>query len=335
MGTKKITIADVAKAAGVSEATVSGILNNSSVQSPETSLKVQMVMRELGYTPRRNRLRSENRRNNRIRNVALLVPDVNPEAAKTEMIIKLCEGVERELFEYNCRLSLCWLKPDGSLPDILSGRRKACGVIIRGWLPEDSDKYEENRRALLKFPVVCVFSRTPENYDFVGVDNNECARWAIAQLNKFKPDRVICVTPDYKNEMNEDLTVRISMFKYFLWRNCGMKCEEIACAPDRSFSPLELKPDQKTFIFCIGHDPEVLSCISSFRPESRNLMICAVMTGELPEELRFDFVRTIHIDPYGVGVAAVDMLWRRISRPYEISPRLLISPREFRFVPKE
>lgn len=48
-----VTIYDIAKAAGVSYATVSRVMNNKSDVSPKTAEKVRSVMRELGYTPNR------------------------------------------------------------------------------------------------------------------------------------------------------------------------------------------------------------------------------------------------------------------------------------------
>ncbi|MCM1523948.1 MAG: LacI family DNA-binding transcriptional regulator [Ruminococcus sp.] len=46
-----VTIKDVAKAAGVSVATVSRVLNNSSAVSPDTSASVSRVIEEMGYKP--------------------------------------------------------------------------------------------------------------------------------------------------------------------------------------------------------------------------------------------------------------------------------------------
>ena len=45
------TIKDVAKLAGVSVATISRVLNNSAVVSPETAEKVNEAIKELNYRP--------------------------------------------------------------------------------------------------------------------------------------------------------------------------------------------------------------------------------------------------------------------------------------------
>ena len=47
----EVTIKDVAKLAGVSVATISRVLNNSAVVSPETTEKVNEAIKELNYKP--------------------------------------------------------------------------------------------------------------------------------------------------------------------------------------------------------------------------------------------------------------------------------------------
>ncbi|MDN6550049.1 MAG: LacI family DNA-binding transcriptional regulator, partial [Enterobacterales bacterium] len=49
-----ITIRDVARLAGVSVATVSRVLNNTAITTPETKALVQSAVAELGYRPNAN-----------------------------------------------------------------------------------------------------------------------------------------------------------------------------------------------------------------------------------------------------------------------------------------
>ena len=55
-----ITIRDVARQAGVSVATVSRVLNNSALVSPDTREAVMKAVAQLGYRPNANDGRSEN-----------------------------------------------------------------------------------------------------------------------------------------------------------------------------------------------------------------------------------------------------------------------------------
>jgi LacI family transcriptional regulator len=71
-----ITIADVAKRAGVSKMTVSRVINNSGYTSQETRARVEQAIEELGYIP--NAL-ARSLRFKRTRTIALIVTDItNP-----------------------------------------------------------------------------------------------------------------------------------------------------------------------------------------------------------------------------------------------------------------
>lgn len=58
MTAAKVTISDVARAAGVAQSTVSLVLNNRDRVSQDTRQRVERIMDELGYVPRRNVARS-------------------------------------------------------------------------------------------------------------------------------------------------------------------------------------------------------------------------------------------------------------------------------------
>ena len=65
----KVTINDVASAAGVSKATVSKVLNDSYSISEETATRVNEVIRELGYQPNR---RAQNFATRQTKNILFL-----------------------------------------------------------------------------------------------------------------------------------------------------------------------------------------------------------------------------------------------------------------------
>src|SRR5450631_4812669 len=70
------TIKDVARAAGVSTATVSAVVNDSAYVSPELRARVLAVIHDLGYTPS---LHARNLRGGRSELIALVVSDLaNP-----------------------------------------------------------------------------------------------------------------------------------------------------------------------------------------------------------------------------------------------------------------
>jgi LacI family transcriptional regulator len=70
----RVTIYEVAKAAGVSLATVSRVINNQSNVRPDTKQKVEETIARLGYKP--NAL-AQGLATNRTTNIGIVIPDVN------------------------------------------------------------------------------------------------------------------------------------------------------------------------------------------------------------------------------------------------------------------
>lgn len=70
----RITIYEVAKAAGVSLATVSRVINNKSNVTPDTKKKVEETIARLGYKP--NAL-AQGLATNRTTNIGIIIPDTN------------------------------------------------------------------------------------------------------------------------------------------------------------------------------------------------------------------------------------------------------------------
>lgn len=329
-GKKRPTIADVAKLANVSEATVSGILNNSSLQSPETACQVQKAMQQLGYTPRRNKLRSENRRQKKVKLIALLVPDTNVAAMDTPLVSQLSHSAERELLEHGYTLVPCCLQKDGSLPEILLKKKQVAGVIFRSsWSVDVSHEIiVQNEAILRKYPIVNAFSPTFLKEDTVGIDNQSCANWAAEQVEKIADVQdIICVRPhDYLS--NSEVYLRASMFEYFLNRS-GKSCRFIDDKDDgKEFVLPVFKSSSKTVIFVVAHDADVFKVADALLKCKSEVTLLAVLTHELPQSCDYKNIKTIHIDPRRVGISTAELIVRRINHPYDMTRRLLIPPIE-------
>ena len=71
-----VTIADVAKAAGVSVATVSRVMNNSNLVAESTAQIVRQTIQEMSYVPNQQ---ARNLRRNESKTVLVLLPNItNP-----------------------------------------------------------------------------------------------------------------------------------------------------------------------------------------------------------------------------------------------------------------
>lgn len=94
-----ITISHIAAAAGVSQTTVSRVLNNSSYVKEETKEKVLKVIKELNYTPSAiARSLSTNKTNT----IGVIVPDIN-----NPFFGEIIKGISEVADEHNLNVILC------------------------------------------------------------------------------------------------------------------------------------------------------------------------------------------------------------------------------------
>jgi DNA-binding LacI/PurR family transcriptional regulator len=87
-----VTVKDVAKLAGVSTATVSRVYNNAPSISPETRLKVQKAIEELGYEVPNIQ---ETPAPIKIRNIGIILPPSDKEAYENSFYLKAIRGISQ------------------------------------------------------------------------------------------------------------------------------------------------------------------------------------------------------------------------------------------------
>ena len=100
------TIVDVARAAGVSTATVSRVLNENPRVNRATAVRVKKVLAELGYRPSRA---ARTMRTQQSRVWALLVPDV-----RNPFFTDIVRGIEDVAYAAGYALVLCNTDEDGT-----------------------------------------------------------------------------------------------------------------------------------------------------------------------------------------------------------------------------
>ena len=322
-------IREVAKAAGVSVATVSGVLNNSGRHSPVTAAKVRQVMQDMGYVPRRNKLRRPAKKGD-VLSVGVLFPDVHPAGTQTPLGKGLARGVQKALSEQNAQASVLTLDDDGSLPDaITSGALQ--GVVVRsGSRVEGGDERLGRELERAGIPVVWTFGTSSmPSADVVMVDDRGCGIWA-ADWVPMESSRVLIVrTPD----RNIDIGFRAIAFDYHL-RDRGLTPHQLVHDSDaklaKAFNDL---PDSPVAVFVPGHDAQVLAVheLLAKRPHKKGSedMLIAIMTDNTPLAPHVgESVHVLHIDPVRIGIAAGrQLLWRR-ETPWAESARLLVPARE-------
>lgn len=93
-----VTVKDVAKRAGVSTATVSRVYNNAPSISPETRLKVQKAIEELGYeVPNIQEAPAPVK----IRNIGVILPPSDKEAYENSFYLKAIRGISQTCNQRN------------------------------------------------------------------------------------------------------------------------------------------------------------------------------------------------------------------------------------------
>lgn len=167
---EQVAIGDVAKAAGVSIATVSRVLNGISGQaSTETANRVRIAVEQLGYRPSRA---GAALRSNKSKMVALLVSNV-----KNAYIGAVAAAIERELRSEGMITILCETSDDPETQDSFlreMAAQRVAGAILFGCVKSPELEKMSSNGATMVF----VHRRSPydEPTAFVGVDNVAAAQ---------------------------------------------------------------------------------------------------------------------------------------------------------------
>jgi LacI family transcriptional regulator len=178
------TIRDVARAAGVSIATVSAVINNSVPVSAPVRQRVLDAIGALQYEPHRG---ARSLKMGVAQTIGLVISDVtNP------FFSAVARTVERELNERGHALFLCNSDEDPAKEEtylrVLQSHRVA-GIIIA--LAGTGDTYADRVCNLLKAPTVLIDRYHPKlPFDSVRVDNVAGARAATARLCELGHKRI-------------------------------------------------------------------------------------------------------------------------------------------------
>jgi len=139
MAERKVTITDVARAAGVSISTVSRVINNSTPVSPDLREQVLCAVRELGYQPN---ILAQNLRNKSVAAIGVIIPDIR--APFFSMVVR---GIEDVCFEHEHTVLLCNSDGDPEKEILYAEalyRRQVDGIIFASaWGWDFSDHIEE------------------------------------------------------------------------------------------------------------------------------------------------------------------------------------------------
>ncbi|MEM7682140.1 MAG: LacI family DNA-binding transcriptional regulator, partial [Planctomycetota bacterium] len=183
-----MSIAEVAQRAGVSNATISRVINQRGGVSESTAASVRRAMQELGYTPPANRPgpKRGSRRAARTTNVLFLVF-----ASKTSQpstgFQRLVEGVGSTLDDQDANLAVKFVSSADEARALQLGRPRADGILAHGVMPLDGVDEQ-----LAELPTVWLMSNPvrPAWGDQVMPNNDEIGRIATTHLLDARCERL-------------------------------------------------------------------------------------------------------------------------------------------------
>ena len=171
----RVTIADVARQAGVSIATVSRVLNTSGPVIPETQVRVRAAISQLGYSPQ---AAARNLASQCTHAIGLLLPVIGG-----DFFSLMLNGVEAEVNRSGYDLLIATFQPDRG-PRIYStplGKHNTDGVIIFTDPLFDTTIHHFYEA---QFPIVLLYQSAPEQLPIpsVTIENKDGSRKLIDHL---------------------------------------------------------------------------------------------------------------------------------------------------------
>ncbi|HWQ45530.1 MAG TPA: LacI family DNA-binding transcriptional regulator [Longilinea sp.] len=170
-----ITIADVARKAGVSTATVSRVINQTAPVIDETEQRVRAAIAELGYTPQAAARSLASRHTN---NLGILLPEIS-----ADFFSMLLRGVEQATYDAGYDLLIATQREDQPKRDRPQplGKHNTDGLLVFiGNLGHD--QIEQLHRSGL--PMVMLYESAPEGLGIpmVTVENRQGAQDVVEHL---------------------------------------------------------------------------------------------------------------------------------------------------------
>ena len=199
---KRVTLRDVAAAAGVAPATVSYVINNTPGQTvrPETSERIRKAVAELGYIPNAN---ARSMRGGRSRCVGVVIrKDLTvPRFAQT------LQGIQSRLDKAGMSLMLCSnRRQESGMTDYVTAflERRIDGVIFLGKDNEGPDEASLAQARANAMPLVIYDCQMrPGTYSSVDLDYEGGARLLAERVLERRPKRLLYLRPDISKPQEE------------------------------------------------------------------------------------------------------------------------------------
>lgn len=316
----RVTMNEIARAAGVSRSTVSFVLNHVPGMriSLETQQRVLEVARQLNYVPDlvATRLAGGN-----IGTIALVMRRSQHQVIADRFLAQILLGISAAVKEEDFHLLVEPLDPDDPAATYgnLVRSRRADGLIVWGPRTDDQELAQLHSEG---FPIV-VIGRLPESdIPSISVDNISGARMAVGHLISLGHRRIACITeapPDYRSSSDRLAGYRSALeeagipFDVALVRHADFTDE----GGDQAMTELLAQEPRPTAVFA-GSDVIALGALSAIHATQAIRVpddIALVGFGDIPLVRHVvPPLTTMHVPAHELGFGAGEMLIRLITQ---------------------
>ena len=299
------TLADVARAAGCSIGTASGILSGKGSHASATVARVREAVRITGFVPRRKASVQDSLTDSQF---TLFFPeDDAPGSARSTFLGRgLTRGVEEVLSAGRHHLLLAEARSNGSVPGLVS-KGQIDGMILRG-----ADYPEPFLKAVGTLPAVWAFGIHPPplHMDLVSIDNVRLGILAADRLAESGASEVVIMSR--REDDNLEVLIRILSCEHALRQRKLRVTRMNLEGAGKELSGHRTSTDKQTAVFIPGHDADVIRAAKLLSDAAipAHRLLGTVMDHETVAA-SCPSARFIRIDPVAVGRAAANqLLWR-------------------------
>jgi DNA-binding LacI/PurR family transcriptional regulator len=326
----RVTMSEIARAAGVSRSTVSFVLNRVPGMriSDETRQRVLEIARQLNYVPDQlaTRLAGGN-----IGTIALVMRRSQHQVTADRFLAQMLLGISAAIKKQDFHILVEPLDPDNPSASYgnLVRSRSADGLIV--WGPQTDDQEIEQIHAE-GFPIVVIGRLPGSNIPSISIDNINGARIAVEHLLSLGHRRVACITeasPGYRSSYDRLAGYRAALeasgipFDEMLVRHADFTDEGGA----QAMTELLAQSRPPTAVFA-GSDVVALGILSAIRATQTLKVpddIALVGFGDIPLAEYIDPpLTTMRVPAYALGFEAGEMLIQLITEEEAVAESVVM-----------
>ena len=313
MKRSRVTIRDVAKAAGVSHQTVSRVINGDAPVTPETRARVEASIAELGYQP--NAI-ARSLADGHTHTLACIAPNLTDYT-----FAAIIEGAEAECRQHGYFL-IATSAPDEAtfaavLNELVPSRRIEGVMVINPYVDQRVQALPQN------FPTVFIggHPRAGLDVDSVTLDDEGAARSAVRHLIELGHQRIAMITGPLVEDCTQD---RITGYRETL-QAAGLPFDPqliiegdwAATSGHAALLRFAQSEQPPTAIFA-QNDRMALGALRAARDLQLNVpqQIAVIGLDDMPLASYFDPpLTTMRQDMFGIGRTAAQLLVRAVQQP--------------------